>query len=99
MITSSQVEKYGIVMFADIYSRIDHLFSGGKDFGEDGNETWLDPIEGAHMDAGRMDAQFYDVNVAICPNGTCIVQIVVFRSKEKYELYKADNVILFNHTE
>lgn len=99
MLTVTQITKYGILAYADIHSKTDHLFSGEVDFGEDGNPTWLDPIDGAHESAGNMGAEFYDINVAICKDNKCVVQILVFRTKEGYERYKEDGVIIFNDSE
>ena len=98
MLRSSDIVKYGIVLNTDIYSVIDWLFSGEK-YEDDETSTNLDPYQEAHKVAGEMGVEFYDINIAICKNNACIVQVLVFRTKEGYDKYKKDGVLIFDHKE
>lgn len=90
MLTASDILKYGIVCTPwDTYASIDDLFS----------ESENDPCIFADENAQQMGIEYYDINIAICQDGKCIVQALVFRNKSGLDKYRDDGVLIFNHKE
>lgn len=90
MLTVSLIHKYGIVATHNTYSAIDELFSN----------LWNDPYQRAENLAYDIaEGLFFDVSVAICDEGKCICQSVIFRTREGYEKYKQDGIVLFDQKE
>ena len=96
MLTPTLITRYGIATTHDVpmtYDRIttiDKLFSGG-----DG-----DPVnEAANLAYDLAEGAYWDITVAICGEGKCVTQIIVFRDKLGFERYKRDQVTLFDQKE
>jgi len=90
MLTASQIHRYGIAATYDSYASTEQLFSNGG----------LDPVLSAeNMAYDIYQGGYFDISVAIGPNGTCVTQIILFRKKEGYDLYKADNITVFDQKE
>lgn len=81
--------KYGIISTWDTYASIDDLFSGSNN----------DPWTSADQNADHIGAKWYDISLAICADGKCIVQVLVFRNKVGLDKYMEDGVLIFNHRE
>lgn len=62
MVTASDISKYNIASFWDIVVSTDDLFSGSPN----------DPYLLADDNVSQMGIEYWDVTVAICPEGKCI---------------------------
>ena len=62
-------------------------------------EIRLDPYDESLMVADESGVEYYDIIVAIGPKGICQVEVILFRTKEGYDRYKEDGVIIFNQPE
>lgn len=98
--TSSHIQKYTILLWQDIYANTDWLFSGHSVIEEGtGREIFFDPYEESLMRIDELEGKYYDIIVGIGPKGVCQVQSIIFRTKEGYDRYKEDGVIIFNQPE
>ncbi len=87
MLTSSDILKYGIVSTWDTYASIDDLFSGSI------NDPWLS----ADQNSDYIGVKWYDISLAICADGKCIVQVLAFKDKAGLYRYIEDGKLIFNH--
>ena len=87
MLTSTHIHRYGILHCFDSYSAIDSLFSG-----ENSDPCWS-VSEGNDK---FLKNEYWELAVAIAPNGTCVIQTIVFRDKLGYERYKRDEATIFD---
>ena len=103
MLKPSDIQKYTILLWQDVYASTDWLFSNKTIIQEmeDGEERqiFLDPYDEALDSLDRMAAKYFDLVVMIGANGTCQVQSIIFRTKEGYDRYKEDGVLIFNQPE
>ena len=87
MLTATLIYRYGIAATYDSYAAADELFSGG------GN----DPVLSAeNMAYDIAVGGYFDVTVAVCPNGTVVTQVIIFRNKVGYDKYLRDGIVLFD---
>lgn len=87
MLTATLIARYGIAATYDSYAAADELFSG------EGN----DPVLSAeNMAYDISHGGYFDITVAICPDGKCVTQVIIFRNKMGYDKYKYDNITLFD---
>lgn len=93
-------QRYGIVGVWDTYASIDCLFSGNEGYTESGGEPIFTGLRDPMLDVDRLigdiGAVYYDVTVAICPNGKCVIQVIQFRTKIGFDKYKHDGITIFD---
>jgi len=90
MLTPTLITRYGIAATYDRITSMDRIFSGHDH----------DPInEAENLACDIAEGCFWDITVAICGEGKCVTQIIVFKDKLGYERYKRDKVTLFDQKE
>lgn len=85
MITPTDIKRYGIASIETSFFAIDDLFSGSI------NDPSLEAEIFAHARCAC-----YDVVYIIMQGGKLAVQLIFFRNKSGYDLYKQEDVLLFN---
>ena len=89
MLTSSIIHRYGICGVFDGSAMTDELFSSNIN----------DPCIAADENAFAMRAKYWDTTVAICQDGKCVVQLILFNTKEGWERYVEDGILIFDQKE